>query len=201
MPITLRGESWGADSAGMEAVPPEELVPRRVLIEEMLELCRACARARLNIVIGAASGAGGTAAALADASGAVQSAAFSFIQATSPRDAIRRMEAMAAAAEPGMDLRALRLKVAAAVDLIAQVARLSDGTLRVTYLTECVGVEKNNQIALQDIFVFEKTGRTEAGRFQGRFRATGIRPRFWLRLHECGIELPRSILEANVTVE
>jgi pilus assembly protein CpaF len=185
----------------MEAVPPEELVPRRVLIEEMLELCRACARARLNIVIGAASGAGGTAAALADASGAVQSAAFSFIQATSPRDAIRRMEAMAAAAEPGMDLRALRLKVAAAVDLIAQVARLSDGTLRVTYLTECVGVEKNNQIALQDIFVFEKTGRTEAGRFQGRFRATGIRPRFWLRLHECGIELPRSILEANVTVE
>ena len=88
---------------------------------------------------------------------------------------------------------------ASAVDLFVQTSRFSDGTRRITHITEVVGMEQD-MITLQDIFLFEKTGVTESGRIQGRFRATGIRPKFYERLKCCGITLPPQMFQTVVEI-
>jgi len=98
-----------------------------------------------------------------------------------------------------MGIRSIRQQVASAVNLFIQVARFSDGTRRVTHITEVVGMEQD-VITLQDIFVFEKTGIAESGRVLGRFRATGIRPKFYDRLKSCGITLPPQLFQTVVEI-
>jgi len=119
------------------------------------------------------------------------------IHANSPRDAIGRLEVMVGMANANMGIRAIRQQVASAIDLFVQIARLSDGSRRVTYLTECVGME-GDQVTTQDLFVFERTGLGEGGKVRGRFRATGIRPKFYERLVASGIQLPASIFQTVV---
>jgi pilus assembly protein CpaF len=121
------------------------------------------------------------------------------IHANSPRDAISRLEVMVGMANANMAVRAIRQQVASAVDLFVQIARLSDGSRRITHMTECVGME-NDQVTTQDIFVFEKMGLGENGRVKGRFRATGIRPKFNDRLVASGISLPASIFQTVVEI-
>jgi pilus assembly protein CpaF len=79
------------------------------------------------------------------------------------------------------------------------VARFSDGTRRITHITEVVGMEQDI-ITLQDIFLFEKTGISEGGKVLGRFRATGIRPKFYDRLIACGITLPPQLFQTVVEI-
>jgi pilus assembly protein CpaF len=86
------------------------------------------------------------------------------------------------------------------VDLFIQTSRFTDGTRRITHITEVVGMEQDI-ITLQDIFLFEKTGITESGRIQGRFRATGIRPKFCDRLKSCGITLPAQMFQTVVEIK
>jgi len=121
------------------------------------------------------------------------------IHANSPRDAIGRLEVMVGMANANMGMRAIRQQVASAIDLFVQIARLSDGGRRITYLTECVGME-GDQVTTQDIFVFERTGLGEKGQVRGRFRATGIRPKFYERLVASGIQLPASIFQTVVEI-
>src|SRR5579871_6107792 len=121
------------------------------------------------------------------------------IHANSPRDAIGRLEVMVGMANANMGVRAIRQQVASAVDVFVQIARMSDGTRRVTYVTECVGME-GEQVTLQDIFTFEKTGLTSNGRVRGRFRATGVHPKFMERLRASGIELPRTLFESTTEI-
>jgi pilus assembly protein CpaF len=96
-------------------------------------------------------------------------------------------------------VRAIRQQVASAVDLFIQISRLSDGTRKVTYLTECVGME-GEQVTTQDIFLFERTGLNVEGRVTGRFRATGVRPKFYEKLRAAGIEFPMSIFQTAVEI-
>jgi pilus assembly protein CpaF len=98
-----------------------------------------------------------------------------------------------------MGVRAIRQQISSAVDLFVQVARFSDGSRRLTYITELTGME-GDIITMQDVFVFDKLGITEAGKVMGRFRATGIRPRFYDRLQACGITLPPEIFQQVVEV-
>ena len=121
------------------------------------------------------------------------------IHANNPRDAISRLEVMVSMANSNIGVRSIRQQVSSAVDLFIQISRFSDGTRKITYLTECVGME-GEQVTTQDIFVFEKTGLSAEGRVTGRFRATGIRPRFYERLQAAGIRLPSSALQAVVEV-
>jgi len=121
------------------------------------------------------------------------------IHANSPRDALGRLEVMVGMANANMGIRAIRQQVASAVDLFIQIARLSDGSRRITHITECTGME-GDQVTTQDIFVFEKTGLGENGRVKGRFRATGIRPKFYERLVASGIHLPASIFQTVVEI-
>src|SRR6266436_3002880 len=119
------------------------------------------------------------------------------VHANSPRDAISRLEVMVGMANANMGMRAIRQQVSSAIDLVVQIARMSDGARRVVALTECVGME-GDLITMQDIFVFEKTGLTEKGRVTGRFRATGIRPRFYEQLRASGVEIPASLFQTVV---
>ncbi|MBI4908513.1 MAG: CpaF family protein [Acidobacteria bacterium] len=121
------------------------------------------------------------------------------VHANSPRDAISRLEVMVGMANANMGVRAIRQQVSSAVDLFIQVARMSDGTRRVTHLTECVGME-GEQVTTQDIFVFDRTGIGPQGRVQGRFRPTGVRPKFNERLTAVGMTLPPEVFQTIVEV-
>jgi pilus assembly protein CpaF len=106
---------------------------------------------------------------------------------------------MVSMANANIGIRAIRQQVASAIDLFVHLARLSDGSRRVTHITECVGME-GELVTLQDIFVFEKTGLTKDYKVKGRFQPTGIRPKFYEKLRSSGIELPPSIFQTVVQI-
>src|SRR5580658_3354973 len=121
------------------------------------------------------------------------------VDANSPRDAITRLEVMISMASANLPMRGIRQQLASAVDVFIQCARLSDGTRRVTHITECVGME-GEQVTTQDIFLFEKTGISAEGRVQGNFRATGIRPKFTEKLATFGIKFPMTMFQGVTEV-
>jgi len=98
-----------------------------------------------------------------------------------------------------MQISAIRQQIASAVHLLVQAARFSDGSRRVTGITEVTGME-GNIITLQDLFVFEKRGIDPDGRVIGRFAATGIRPKFYEKLLTAGIRLRQDVFEEVVEV-
>ena len=116
------------------------------------------------------------------------------IHANTPRDALARLETMIQMTGMRLSDRAMRQQIAAALDLVIQVARLSDGTRRLTSISEITGME-GETITMQEIFMFERTGVDSQGQVIGRFRPTGIRPRFAERLKACGLQLPRVFFE------
>jgi pilus assembly protein CpaF len=111
------------------------------------------------------------------------------VHANSPRDALYRLDTMVAMASLGIPEKAIRQQVASAINLIIQVTRLTDGTRRVTSISELTGMEQD-VITMQEIFTFQQTGINPAGQVIGRFRATGIRPRCADRLATAGVPLP-----------
>jgi len=121
------------------------------------------------------------------------------LHANTPRDGLGRLEVMVGMANSNMGIRSIRSQIASAVDLFIQTSRFSDGTRRITHITEVVGMEQDI-ITLQDIFLFEKTGISESGKVVGRFRATGIRPKFYGRLQTCGITLPPQLFQTVVEI-
>jgi pilus assembly protein CpaF len=120
------------------------------------------------------------------------------IHANTPRDAISRLEVMIGMASSNLSVRSIRQQVASAVDLFIQCSRMSDGSRKVTYLTECVGME-GELVTTQDIFVFERTGMSPQGKVLGRFRPTGVRPKFSERL-KAGFELPAHLFQSVTEV-
>jgi len=111
------------------------------------------------------------------------------IHANSTRDALGRLETMVQMTGMRLSDRAMRQQIASAVNLVIQVARLTDGTRRITSIAEITGME-GDMILMQEIFQFERTGVDAAGKVIGRFRTTGIRPRFAMRLQQYGMQLP-----------
>ncbi len=109
--------------------------------------------------------------------------------ANAPRDMLSRLETMVLMAGMDLPVRAIREQIASAVDLIVQQSRLRDGSRKITHLTEVQGME-GDVITLQDIFVFDQTGCDEQGKVIGRFKPTGIRPKFLDKLSANGINLP-----------
>ena len=116
------------------------------------------------------------------------------IHSNSARDALYRLDTMVAMANLSIPERAIRQQIASAINLIIQVTRQSDGTRRVTGITELTGME-GEVITMQDIFLFEKTGLRPDGKVCGRFRATGIRPKCSDRLAQSGFRLPADMFE------
>jgi pilus assembly protein CpaF len=121
------------------------------------------------------------------------------IHANTPRDAVGRLEVMVGMGNANMSVRSIRQQVASAVDVFVQVARFSDGSRRITHISECTGME-GDQITLQDIFVFEKRGLTQENKVRGLFRATGVRPKFYERLEACGLRVPLEVFQSCLEV-
>ena len=273
-PVAVDGPLLSIRRFRRDPITAEELVRNLTLTEGMLEVLKACVRARLNIVISGGTGAGKTTllnvlsgfipederiVTIEDAAelqlrqihvarmearppniegqGAIKirqlvinalrmrpdriivgevrgeealdmlqamntghDGSLTTIHANSPRDAISRLEVMVGMANANMGVRAIRQQISSAIDLFVQIARFSDGARRVTHLMECVGME-GDQVTGQDIFVFEKTGVREDGKVLGRFRPTGIRPKFSERLKAAGIQLPPSIFQTVVEIK
>jgi pilus assembly protein CpaF len=120
----------------------------------------------------------------------------STVHANSTRDALSRLETMVLMSGVSLPVRAMRDYIASALDLMVHVARLSDGTRKVTRVTEVVGMEED-VVTTQDIFVFEQQGIDPDGRVIGFFRATGIRPKFTERLERVGIHLGPEVFDPS----
>ncbi|MGH7499561.1 MAG: CpaF family protein [Gemmatimonadales bacterium] len=110
------------------------------------------------------------------------------LHANSPRDALSRLETMISMASLDLPEKAMRQQVASAINIVIQIARLSDGTRKLIQISEIVGME-GDVITMQDIFMFEREGIGEGDKVLGEFRATGIRPRCSERLKAYGIDL------------
>lgn len=113
------------------------------------------------------------------------------LHANTPRDALSRLEVMCLMAGMDLPVRAIREQVASAVDMIVQQQRLRDGSRKIIAITEVQGME-GEMITMSNIFEFEQTG-FENERIVGRIRPTGIRPRFYERIEDAGINLPPSV--------
>src|SRR5262252_1564108 len=262
-PVAVDGPLLSIRRFGRHALKGEDLVAKLAMTDGMLELLKACVKARLNILICGGTGAGKTtllnalssyipederivtiedAAELrlqqthvarletrppnVEGAGAIHmrpdriivgevraeealdmlqamntghDGSLTTIHANAPRDALGRLEVMVGMANANLGIRSIRQQIASAVDLFVQTSRFSDGTRRITHITEVVGMEQDI-ITLQDIFLFEKTGIGETGKVLGRFRATGIRPKFYDRLKSCGITLPPQLFQTVVEI-
>ena len=118
------------------------------------------------------------------------------LHANTPRDALARLETMISMAGLNLPEKGMRQQIAAAIDVVIQVGRLSDGRRKVMSISEINGME-GEVITMQDIFVFEQEGVQADGQVIGKFRATGIRPQFTDRLRSHGIELPPSLFSTH----
>ncbi len=116
------------------------------------------------------------------------------VHANTTRDALYRLDTMVAMANLNIPERAIRAQIASAVNLIVQVSRLSDGTRKVTNISEVTGME-GDVITMQEIFAYKQTGVADDGTVIGHTSATGVRPRFAERLRVFGVNLPAHIFE------
>jgi pilus assembly protein CpaF len=121
------------------------------------------------------------------------------IHANTPRDALARLETMCMMGDVHLPEKAIRAQIASAIGVIVQVARMSDGTRRVTHICELTGTY-SDVISMQDLFVFEKQGLGPNGKVCGHFRGTGIVPKFSDKLKAAGINLASALLEPAMEV-
>jgi pilus assembly protein CpaF len=121
------------------------------------------------------------------------------VHANSPRDALSRIENMVSMANLNIPERAVRQQISSAIHGVVQIARMSDGTRKVTSVCEITGME-SDVISMQDIFVFERKGVAEGGKVKGVYRSTGIRAKFTDRLAAAGCRVRPAVFESVVEV-
>ncbi|HVG50450.1 MAG TPA: CpaF family protein [Xanthobacteraceae bacterium] len=122
------------------------------------------------------------------------------IHANNPREALSRMEQMIGMAGLPMTIASIRGQIAAAIRVIVQLSRLSDGKRKVMSIAEITGME-GDIIQLQEIFKYVRTGTTADGTVQGHFVATGVRPRFLSDLTAKGIKIPGHYFDPSKPLE
>ncbi len=123
----------------------------------------------------------------------------STVHANSPRDAFSRLQAMVLMADLEIPTRVVLQQLASAIRIVVQVARLSDGSRKIVSIAEVTGV-RDDHVEMQEVFVFERTGVNDAGKVQGRFRGTGVRPAVLERLRVGGIQLSPAVFDESQEV-
>ncbi len=123
----------------------------------------------------------------------------STVHANTPRDAFSRLETMVMMADLEIPTRVILQQLASAIKLVVQVSRLQDGARKILSISEVLGVAED-RVQLQEIFTFDRMGVNDAGKVQGRFRATGAAPKILDRFRVSGIQLPERIFEETVDV-
>ena len=121
------------------------------------------------------------------------------IHANTPRDAISRLESMVAMGNMNLPEKSVRQQIASAITIVVQATRMTDGSRKVTSVSEITGMEEN-VISMQEIFSFVKKGIGPDGKVIGAFQPTRIRPKFLERLRVSGIILPPSLFERETPV-
>jgi pilus assembly protein CpaF len=121
------------------------------------------------------------------------------IHANTPRDALARLETMAMMGEVRLAEKAVRAQIASAVHIIIQASRMSDGSRRITHITELTGAF-SDVISMQDIFLFEKKGIGPNGKVRGRFSSTGIIPKCADKLAAAGLGIPTGMADHSVEI-
>jgi pilus assembly protein CpaF len=122
------------------------------------------------------------------------------VHANSCRDALTRVETLVSMAGFNLAAKAMRHYVSSALDVIIQIARLSDGTRKLISVQEVAGME-GDLITLQELFTFQQTGLDENRKVKGRFKATGVRPKFAERLAAKGVALPPALFDPQKVYE
>jgi pilus assembly protein CpaF len=169
----------------LESRPPNIEGKGQVTIRDLV---RNCLRMRPDrIVVGEVRG--GEALDMLQAMNTGHDGSISTIHSNSPRDSLARLETITMMAGMEISSKAIREQVSSAIQLIVHQQRLKDGTRRFTHVTELAGME-GEVITLQDIFLFDFTeGIDDNGRFRGRLKSTGLRPKFLDKLAEQGINI------------
>jgi pilus assembly protein CpaF len=177
----------------LEARPPD---PRGRYEVSIRDLFRASLRMRPDrIVVGEIRG--GEALDLIQAMTSGHGGCLSTLHATYPRDTLTRLETMAMMSDLDMPLAALRVQLASAVNIIVQVARLQDGSRKVSHITEVLGWDLQNETyQMRDIFVRHHQGLGPHGEILSEFGPTGYIPQCIPQLHEHGVDLPASVYAA-----
>jgi pilus assembly protein CpaF len=114
------------------------------------------------------------------------------IHSNTPRDCIARLETLVMMAGMNLPTKAIREQVSAAVHLIVQQSRMSDGSRKITYITEVVGIQ-GDTVSLQDIFLYKQEGLDKRRKVTGRFVASGFIPKFVEQIEAKGLKIPRSL--------
>jgi pilus assembly protein CpaF len=114
------------------------------------------------------------------------------VHANTPRDVISRLETMVLMSGMELPVRAIREQIASAIDIICHEMRMSDGSRKVTKVTEVLGLE-GDQIVMQDIFEFTQTGVDEEGKVVGHFSPTGAIPTFLEEISARGLKIDRTM--------
>ncbi len=116
------------------------------------------------------------------------------VHANTPRDTLSRLETMIAMSDVSLPDKAMRQQISAAIQVVVQQARMSDGTRKITSISEVAGME-GDVITMQEVFRFEKMGLDEMQRVRGRFMPTGVRPHCSDRMQAAGIQLDPNMFE------
>ncbi|PKN45341.1 MAG: pilus assembly protein TadA, partial [Deltaproteobacteria bacterium HGW-Deltaproteobacteria-17] len=182
--LQIQGEHWiqlesrPANIEGKGAIPIRELMkntlrmrPDRIIVGE----CR-----------------GGEALDMLQAMNTGHDGSLTTVHANTPRDVLSRLETMVLMSGMDLPVRAIREQIAAAVDIIVQQTRYSDGSRKITYITEVTGME-GEVITLQDIFLFKQDGYDENNKVMGKYMATGFMPKFYDDLRRKGIPVDMTI--------
>jgi pilus assembly protein CpaF len=122
------------------------------------------------------------------------------VHANTTRDAFSRLETMVMMASQHVPDKVIRQQLASAIHIVMQCSRLADGSRKVIGISEVVGVE-NDQVEMQDIFEFDRTGISPRGKVVGKFRGCGNKPICLERLKAYGVNLPLSIFEEEHEVK
>jgi pilus assembly protein CpaF len=121
------------------------------------------------------------------------------VHANTPKDAFSRLESMILMADLEIPTRVIVQQLASAIKLVVQVSRLQDGSRKLLYISEVLGAEEEHVI-VQDIFRFERTGVTEAGKVQGYFQCVNKQPQVLERLRIAGVKLDPAVFEERLEI-
>ncbi len=174
----------------LESRPPNIEGTGQITIRDLV---RNCLRMRPDrIIVGECRG--GEALDMLQAMNTGHDGSLTTVHANSPRDSLARLETMVLMAGMDLPVRAIREQISSAVNIIVQQTRFSDGSRRVTAISEVTGME-TDIITLQDIFYFKQEGFDEDGRVKGRFVSSGFIPKFYDDMQKRGIPVNMNIFQ------
>lgn len=179
--LKLQQDHW----VRLESRPPNIEGKGEVTIKDLVKNCLRMRPDR--IVVGEVRGA--EALDMLQAMNTGHEGSLATVHANTPRDALTRLEAMCLMAGADLPIWALREMIASAVHMIVQLTRFSDGTRKVTSITEITGRDEN-KILTHEIFKYVQTGMDENGKVLGYFTATGEPPKFYQQFKTHGIDVP-----------